>query len=79
MVEKGALPVLVEALHSNHPDVQYYCAAAISNMAVNDVHRTMITAIGHYDVIHRLIKLLASNYEKVCTVVKVRSELHVVA
>ena len=65
LVAHGALPIFVLALHTNDADVQYYSAAAISNMAVNERHRTMMVAIGHYDVLYRLIKLLGSKKEKV--------------
>jgi len=39
VVASGALPTLVELLSSPDPDVQYYCATAISNIAVDAVHR----------------------------------------
>jgi len=65
LVRCGALPVLVDVLHSRDSDVQYYCAAALSNMAVNERHRAMMTAVGHYDVIRRLLTLLRAKQEKV--------------
>ena len=65
LVMKGALPVLVDVLRSCDPDVQYYCAAALSNMAVNERHRAMMVAVGFNDVIRELKVLLSANREKV--------------
>ena len=65
LVTKGALPVLVDVLRSRDPDVQYYCAAALSNMAVNERHRAMMVAVGYNDVIRELKNLLLSSREKV--------------
>ena len=65
LVEHGALPILVSVLESSDHDVQYYCAAALSNMAVNEKHRALVVAIGHFDCLHRLIALLASSKDKV--------------
>ena len=65
LVHEGALPVLVEVLHTADHDVQYYCAAALSNMAVKEHHRVMIVAIGHYQAVRRLIVLMGSRNEKV--------------
>ena len=65
LVREGALPVLVEVLHTPDHDVQYYCAAALSNMAVKEHHRAMITAIGHYQALKRLIVLIGSRNVKV--------------
>ena len=55
----------MEALHGRDPDVQYYSGAALSNLAVNERHRAMMVAIGHYDVIKRLLSLIKSKHKKV--------------
>ena len=65
LVTKGAIPVLVDVLHSNDSDVQYYVAASLSNLAVNEKHRAMMTAIGHFDVIKQLVKLLLTRKDRV--------------
>lgn len=65
LVTCGAIPILVELLHSSDTDIQYYSAAALSNIAVNEKHRAMMVAIGHYDVIKQLIKLLSSKKDRV--------------
>ena len=65
LVQSGALALLIEVLHTDDADVQHYCAAALSNMAVNERHRTMMVAVGHYDVIKQLIRLLDVPKEKV--------------
>ena len=65
LVTKGAIPVLVDILHSGDTDIQYYIAASLSNLAVNDKHRAMMTAIGHFDVIKQLVKLLNTKKERV--------------
>ena len=65
LVTKGAIPVLVDVLHSNDSDVQYYVAASLSNLAVNEKHRAMMTAIGHFDVIKQLVKLLVTRKDRV--------------
>jgi len=66
LAQSGALAVLVEVLSTDDADIQHYCAAALSNMAVNERHRTMMVAVGHYDVITQLIRLLGVPKEKVC-------------
>lgn len=65
LVRQGALPVLIQALHSDDPEVQYYSIAALSNFAVHEKHRTMMVAVGHFDIIFQLIKLLGCVREKV--------------
>ena len=65
LVQSGALAVLVEVLHTDDADLQHYCAAALSNMAVNERHRTMTVALGQHDVIKQLIRLLSVPKEKV--------------
>ena len=65
LVREGALPVLVNSLHTADHDVQYYCAAALSNMAVKEKHRAMIVAIGHYAALRQLILFMKSRNEKV--------------
>ncbi|KAJ8322256.1 hypothetical protein KUTeg_000727 [Tegillarca granosa] len=52
-------------LNLTHLQIQYYSAAALSNIAVNEKHRAMMVAIGHYDVIKQLIKLLSSKKDRV--------------
>ena len=61
----GAIPVLVEVQSSKDPDVQYYTTAALSNLAISDKHRAMMSAVGHHDVIRQLIVLVTSSSEKV--------------
>ncbi|KAL3892206.1 hypothetical protein ACJMK2_004438 [Sinanodonta woodiana] len=65
IVNRGAIPVLVEALHSPDGDVQYHCLASLCNIALNKKYRTMMTAVGHHDVLKRLIRLISSESEKV--------------
>ena len=72
LVLAGALPVLVAEINSPDKEVQYYCAATLSNLAMQEKHRTMLVAIGHYDVIRRLIKLIMSSTEKVRSIVQYR-------
>ena len=43
----------------------YFSAAALSNLAVNNRHRTMMIAIGRSDILTKLIQLLTSPKEKV--------------
>ena len=35
LVRTGAIPVFVQLLESGDEDVQFYCAAALSNLAVH--------------------------------------------
>ena len=35
LVQTGAIPVFVQLLDSSDEDVQFYCAAALSNLAVH--------------------------------------------
>ncbi|KAK3576651.1 hypothetical protein CHS0354_023169, partial [Potamilus streckersoni] len=65
LVNRGAIPVLVHALHSLDIDVQYHCSAALSNIAVSKKYRTMITGVGYHDVIELLIRLISSESEMV--------------
>lgn len=46
-------------------DIQYYSAAALSNLAVNPKHRAMMIAVGHSDVVRQLVKLLSSKKDRV--------------
>jgi hypothetical protein len=65
LVEAGAIPILNNILTSTDWDVQYYCAAVVSNIAFTQRHRTMIIGIGEYDVVRKLINLLRSSNERV--------------
>ena len=63
----GAIPILIAALQSTFDhDVQYYCCAALSNLAIIEKHRIMMVAVGYNDVIILMIRLLASKFERVC-------------
>ncbi len=64
-MKENALPVLVEVLNSNDPDVQYYSAAALSNLAVTETHRHAMVSIGNNQTLKCLIRLLDSKSEKV--------------
>ena len=41
-MQAGAIPVFVQLLDSADQDIQFYCAAAISNLAVNGIYLTHI-------------------------------------
>ena len=58
LVQSGALPILVDVLHSSDTDTQFYSCAALSNLAIHHSHRVMMTAIGYNDLIVRLIRLI---------------------
>lgn len=48
LVNAGAVVVFVQLLESNDEDVQFYCAAALSNLAVRGVcvcHMTVILCV----------------------------------
>lgn len=59
------IPALVDVLHMPDSTVQYYSTASLSNIAVTEKYRTMIVAVGHFDAIKQLIKLLSSKSDKV--------------
>ena len=65
LVSQGAIPVLIEALQADDHDIQYYCSAALSNIAINDKHRAMMVAVGCHDIIELMIRLLSSKSERV--------------
>lgn len=65
LVNQGAIPILVELIHMSDYDIQYYSAAALSNLAVNPKHRAMMIAVGHSDVVRQLVKLLSSKKDRV--------------
>ena len=65
LVNQGAIPALVELIHMSDYDIQYYSAAALSNLAVNPKHRAMMIAVGHFDVVRQLVKLLSSKKDRV--------------
>ncbi len=67
LVKENVLPVLVDVLNSDDPDVQYYSAAALSNLAVTEMHRQAMVAIGNNQTLKCLIRLLDSKSEKVTT------------
>lgn len=64
-MNQGAIPILVELIHMSDYDIQYYSAAALSNLAVNPKHRAMMIAVGHSDVVRQLVKLLSSKKDRV--------------
>ncbi|XP_052272427.1 uncharacterized protein LOC127872947 [Dreissena polymorpha] len=66
LVVDGAIPILIAALQSTFDhDVQYYCCAALSNLAIIEKHRIMMVAVGYNDVIILMIRLLASKFERI--------------
>lgn len=42
LVETGAVSVFVQLLESEDEDVQFYCAAALSNLAVHGMHAWLV-------------------------------------
>ena len=65
LVQQGALAVLSRMLVSQtDTEVQYYCAAAVSNLAVDAEHRRLI-ATSHADILDGLVGLLHSPAIKV--------------
>lgn len=65
LVQNGALPVLSHLLTSHQDtEIQYYCAAALSNLAVDGEHRGMIM-LNQPEIINGLIGLLHSPAIKV--------------
>lgn len=65
IVEQGGVPILASALHHDNEDLQYYCAAAVSNLAINEKHRSMLVGLGSASVPRRLAELLTSPNERV--------------
>ena len=65
LVSQGAIPVLINTLQSSDHDIQYYCSAALSNLAIDERHRAMMVAVGCHDVIESMIRLLTSKSERV--------------
>lgn len=65
LVSKGAIPALIQALQSTDHDIQYYCSAALSNIAIDEKHRTMMVAVGCHDIVEAMIRLLTSKSERV--------------
>lgn len=67
LVNDGAIPILIQVLQgTTDSDVQYYCSAALSNLAINEKHRAMMVAVGCHDVVEQMIRLLMSKSERVC-------------
>lgn len=64
-MSEGVIPTLIDMLHVKDTDIQYYSAASVSNIAVNEKQRQLITAIGHNDAIRYLVKLLSCKEDKV--------------
>ena len=71
LVNAGALPVLVEVLKCPDSDTKYYCTAALSNLAIYPLHRTMMSAIGYNDVIVQLIRLLSIPQQRVMSIFRI--------
>ncbi|XP_053383044.1 uncharacterized protein LOC123539888 [Mercenaria mercenaria] len=66
LVNDGAIPILIQVLQSTSDnDLQYYCSAALSNLAINEKHRAMMVAVGCHDVIEQMIRLLMTKSERV--------------
>jgi len=64
-VQYGALPVMSHLLTSHQDtEIQYYCAAALSNLAVDGEHRGLIM-LNHPEIVNGLIGLLHSPAIKV--------------
>lgn len=61
----GVIPVIVEVMHTSDNDTQNYTTASLSNLAVNPKHRAMMVAVGHFDVIRQLVKLLSAEMDRV--------------
>ncbi|WAR15900.1 VAC8-like protein [Mya arenaria] len=62
----GAIPILIEVLErTDDHDLQYYCCAALNNLAIGEKHRTMMVAVGYHDVIQLMIRLLGTKSERV--------------
>ena len=57
--------MLVEQVSSPDEEIQYYCTAALSNIAVHEKHRAMMVAIGDHDILKQMIQFLKSKQEKV--------------
>jgi hypothetical protein len=51
--------------NTNDNDLQYYCSAALSNLAINEKHRAMMVAVGCHDIIEQMIRLLMTKSERV--------------
>ncbi len=66
LVSKGAVQLFIDLLDTDDIDVQYYCAAAISNLAVDETHRAVVVKEGNHKVLTVLIQLLQSPSDKVC-------------
>ncbi|XP_052765504.1 uncharacterized protein LOC128206849 isoform X1 [Mya arenaria] len=66
LVIDGAIPILIEVLErTDDHDLQYYCCAALNNLAIGEKHRTMMVAVGYHDVIQLMIRLLGTKSERV--------------
>ncbi|RKO90011.1 armadillo-type protein, partial [Blyttiomyces helicus] len=60
----GAIPLLIALLSSPDPDVQYYCATALSNIAVDSTHRKRL-AESEGPLVSALVHLMDSASLKV--------------
>ena len=65
LVKKGAVQLFIDLLETDDTDVQYYCAAAISNLAVDETHRAAVVKEGNHRVLSLLLRLLKSPSDKV--------------
>ena len=65
LVSHGAVPLFINSLQSEDQEIQYYCAAALSNLAVDATHRAAVVHAGNHQVLRLLIRLLESPSEKV--------------
>ncbi|XP_071503216.1 uncharacterized protein [Diadema antillarum] len=65
LVNHGAVSTFMTLLQSRDTDIQYYCAAALSNLAVDAKHRVAVVREGNHQVIRLLINLLSSPADKV--------------
>jgi hypothetical protein len=51
--------------YSSDPELQYYAASTLGNMAVNPKHRAMMIAVGNCNLIKQLVKMLSAKRDKV--------------
>ncbi|XP_078584645.1 uncharacterized protein LOC144866825 [Branchiostoma floridae x Branchiostoma japonicum] len=65
LAREGAIKVFNDLLLDDDTEIQYYCAAALSNMAVDQEHRRIMGSLWERNIPGRLIALLSSMSDKV--------------
>ncbi|XP_066268414.1 uncharacterized protein [Branchiostoma lanceolatum] len=65
LAREGAIKVFNDLLLDDDTEIQYYCAAALSNMAVDTEHRRIMGSLWERNIPGRLIALLSSMADKV--------------